>query len=235
MARDASFGIARRQATRKEDGTMDPPRTYLPAAGRDWALPLYDPFVALIGGTRTRDTLIAQAGLGAARRVLEIGCGTGTLVVRIKRRFPALEVVGLDPDPKALARAQRKADRAALAIRFERAFADQIPDGDASFDRIFSSLMFHHIPAPEKLPSLREALRVLTRGGSFHLVDLAAGGSRHGAAARALHSAEELRDNTEDRVLALMREAGFRDARKVDQDALVFGRVPIAYYRGIKD
>ena len=45
-------------------------------------------------------------------RVLDIGCGTGTLAVLIKRSHPEVEVVGLDPDPKALARAQQKADRA---------------------------------------------------------------------------------------------------------------------------
>jgi len=47
----------------------------------------------------------------AGQRILEIGCGTGNLTILVKTLYPAIEVVGLDPDPKALDRARRKADR----------------------------------------------------------------------------------------------------------------------------
>ena len=80
-------------------------RTYLPAAGRDWRLPLYDPFVKLLGGDAARRVLLDQAGLRPGQRVLDVGCGTGTLATLIKQLHPEVEVVGLDPDPKALARA----------------------------------------------------------------------------------------------------------------------------------
>src|SRR5215469_5905456 len=80
-------------------------RTFLPAAGRDWALPLYDPFVKLLGADAARRTLLQQADLRPGHRVLDIGCGTGTFVALIKRVHPEVSVAGLDPDPKALARA----------------------------------------------------------------------------------------------------------------------------------
>ena len=51
-------------------------RTYLPAAGRDWLLPLYDPIVKLLGGEAARTVLIDQAALRPGQRLLEIGCGT---------------------------------------------------------------------------------------------------------------------------------------------------------------
>ena len=85
-------------------------RTFLPAAGRDWLLPFYDPFVKLLGGDQARQRLLDQAALQDGHRVLDIGCGTGTFAVLIKRVHPDVEVVGLDPDPKALARAHRKAE-----------------------------------------------------------------------------------------------------------------------------
>jgi ubiquinone/menaquinone biosynthesis C-methylase UbiE len=80
-------------------------------------------------------------------------------------------VVGLDPDPKALAIAKRKAQRAGLAIQLDQGFSDGLPYPDASFDRVFSSLMFHHLKAEEKAATLREVRRVLRPGGSLHLLD----------------------------------------------------------------
>ena len=83
-------------------------RPYIPAAGHDWSLPLYDPFVKLLGADRARRALLDQAAIRPSQRVLDIGCGTGSLVILLKRLHPDVDVVGLDPDPKALARAQTK-------------------------------------------------------------------------------------------------------------------------------
>ena len=47
-------------------------RTYLPAAGRDWLLPLYDPIVKLLGGDTARKALVDQAALHSDQRVLEV-------------------------------------------------------------------------------------------------------------------------------------------------------------------
>jgi ubiquinone/menaquinone biosynthesis C-methylase UbiE len=203
-------------------------RTYLPAAGRDWALPLYDPIMTLAGAGPTRRILIDQAALRSGDRVLDIGAGTGTLLLVLKRLHPDVDVTGLDPDPKAIARARRKAARAALSIRFDRGFADSLPYPDASFDRVLSSFMFHHLPATEREATLREVRRVLRPGGALHLVDLA---GPETAGNRALHSEEQLRDNAEDRMLALMRQAGLAAPRMIEQGTMFFGRVRLVYYR----
>ncbi len=204
-------------------------RSYLPAAGHDWLLPLYDPLVKLAGGDRARRALFDQAALRPGHRVLDVGCGTGSFAAMIKCVHPEVEVAGLDPDPKALARASRKAEQGALSIRFEQGFSDRLPYPDASFDRVFSSFMFHHLPAEEKEPTLREVRRVLAPGGSFHLLDF--GGPEagvHGLLTRLIHSHERLKDNAEDHVVSLMKRAGLADARNVGHRAMLFGR--IAYY-----
>ena len=209
---------------------MESSRTYLPAAGRDWLLPFYDPIVKLLGGETARKALLDQAALRPGHHALEVGCGTGTLAMMAKRLHPAVEMVGLDPDPRALTRAQRKAVRAGVSIQFDQGFAGELPYPEASFDRVFSSFMFHHLPADEKSKVLREVRRVLRPGGEFHLLDFE--GPEDGAQgllARLLHSNDRLQDNSESRVLSLMKQAGLADPKKLSRRTMLFGRV--AYFR----
>jgi len=205
-------------------------RTYLPAAGHDWFLPLYDPFVKLLGGDSALRALLDQASMRPGDRVLDLGCGTGTLVVLIKQLHPDVEVVGIDPDPKALARASEKVKRAGFSIKLDRGFSDRLPYPDACSDRVLSSFMFHHLPGDEKATTMREVRRVLKPGGSLHLLDLS--GAEHGAAgflSRLFHSHDRMTANSADRILAFMNEAGLTDPKEVGRRSMLFTR--IVYYR----
>jgi ubiquinone/menaquinone biosynthesis C-methylase UbiE len=205
-------------------------KTYLPAAGHDWLLPLYDPFVKLLGGDRARRALIDHAAIRSDDRVLEIGCGTGTLVTLIKRLHPDVDVVGLDPDPKALARARRKAQQAAVSIQFDQGFSDDLPYPDASFDRVFSSFMLHHLDSEMKEKTMREVGRVLKPGGFIHLLDFGGPSSTsHGFLARLFHSSHRLRDNFDGGIITLMRQSGLADPKEVSHRTTLLG--PIAYYQ----
>jgi ubiquinone/menaquinone biosynthesis C-methylase UbiE len=199
---------------------------YLPAAGRDLFLPLYDPMVKLLGADRARKKLFDQAAVQPQHRILDIGCGTGTFVVAVKGWLPDAEVVGLDPDPKALARGRRKALRARVSVRFDEGFANALSYPDASFDRVFSSLMFHHLPHAAKLAALREARRVLSPGGSLHLLDFEQESAQsHNPIARWLHSSQRLEDNRGEQILSWMHEAGLADPHVVDSDRPIFGKI----------
>jgi len=186
---------------------MGSSRHYLPAAGHDWLLPLYDPLVSLLGGDTAREVLLDQAAIRPTDRILDIGCGTGTLAVLIKRQHAEVQVVGVDPDPKALARARRKAERAGVSVQFEQGYSEELPHGTASFDRVFSSFMLHHLPVPAKERTLQGVRRVLAPGGLLHVLDFGA----------------------EDRLLALLREAGFTDAKVVARQPILFAS--LAYYQ----
>lgn len=205
-------------------------RGFVPAMGRDWLLPIYDPLTKLLGLSRVRQALLGQAALGSRARVLDVGCGTGSLAVLIKQQHPTVDVVGFDPDPRALAKGDRKARRAGISIHFDRGFADALPYPDASFDRVFSSFMFHHLERAEKTQTLREVHRVLKPGGRLHLVDFAAS-AEHGAVSR-LHSHHRLADNAEHDVVALLTQAGFADPTITGTGAVLAGHLRIAYYRG---
>jgi ubiquinone/menaquinone biosynthesis C-methylase UbiE len=206
-------------------------KPYLPAAGHDWALPLYDPMTKLLGGVKARGELLLQAALEGRLRVLDIGCGTGTLAIEIKRSHPEIEITGLDPDPKALARARHKAEHAGVAVPFQQGFGGEVPFPDASFDRVLSSFMFHHLPRDEREKMLREVRRVLSPGGSLHLADFTRPEQRHGVLARWIHSSPHFAENSDDRILGLMRQAGFASATKISDGAMLFGLLHISYYR----
>ena len=215
----------------------EPRKEFLPAAGRDVFLPLYDPLVSLMGGDRARQELIKQANIEPDQRVLDIGCGTGTVVVLLKRKFPTAQIVGLDPDPKALRRAQKKVRRAGVAVQLDQGFADELPYEEGAFDRVLSSFMFHHLEEPDREKMLREVLRVLKPRGSFHLLDFAGGEDRaHGRWGRLVNSHALLKDNSQQRILQQMKRAGFANAEKVKDGSMLFGLLPTAYYRaGLDD
>jgi ubiquinone/menaquinone biosynthesis C-methylase UbiE len=206
-------------------------RAFVPGMGVEWLLPLYDPLTTLMGLDRWRRELIDQAELQPLYRVLDIGCGTGSLAALLKGLYPTVEVVGLDPDEKALARAARKARRAGLVIQFDRGFSDELGYPTASFDRVFSSFMFHHLGRSDKESTLREIRRVLQPGGRLELLDFDGPDSGHRTHLRFLHSHGRLSDNAEGTVLALMTGAGLADARTTRRSALLGGFIRIAYYQ----
>src|ERR1700741_5275468 len=136
-------------------------KKYIPAASHDWLLPFYDPFVKLLGAEGARKKLLDQAAIQPGFRILDVGCGTGSFAILIKRLHPAVDVIGLDPDPKALVRAKRKAERALISIRLNQGFADELPYQNRTFDLFFSTFMFLHIPVDKKEKVLHEIRRVL--------------------------------------------------------------------------
>jgi SAM-dependent methyltransferase len=205
-------------------------RQYVPAAGRDFFLPLYDPISRLFGFQAALEALLVQAALRPGHLVLDVGCGTGTLAIAIKQRWSDVDVTGVDPDPRALARAARKAARAAVPVRFTQGFGDALPHADATFDRVFSTMMFHHLGTEDKPRVLAEIRRVLKAGGRLEFMDFA--GGTHGFLAQIVHGHQPLAPAGDDRLLRRLRDAGFADAwRTGDRDTL-FGR--IAYYEAVE-
>lgn len=211
-------------------------RAFLPASGHDLFLPFYDLTVSLLGGNRARRDLVVQANIISGQRILDIGCGTGTLAVMLKRNHADVEVVGLDPDPKALRRAKTKASQAGLSLQFDEGFADELPYAENSFDRVFSSFMFHHVEEQYREKTLREVARVLKPGGSFHLLDFT-GDHEHGShgllshIGHLMHFSDRLKDNSDERILQLMHRAGFTRTEKLNESRMLFGLLHTAYYR----
>jgi ubiquinone/menaquinone biosynthesis C-methylase UbiE len=190
---------------------------YLPAAGRDAFLPLYDFITAALGATRARAQLLDQAQIVPGQRILDIGCGTGTFALQLLRRVPGVNFTGIDPDPKALARARYKATRAGLSPQFDQGYADRLPYEAASFDHIFSSLMFHHLGKQAKQATLNEVRRVLKPGGALHLMDFTG---------QILHGHTESESN----LLARFPNAGLANPRVTAHRKMLLGLATLSYF-----
>jgi SAM-dependent methyltransferase len=227
---DLSTALAEPAGTSIEGRAPSCRRIYLSAAGHTWLLALYDPLTRLLGVESVHRRLIELAGIRSGQRVLDIGCGTGNLTILIKRLHVATEVVGLDPDPGALARARRKSDRENLAIQWDRGFAEDLPYPGGTFDHVTSAFMLHHLSLDAKMRALREVERVLASRGSLHVVDFDRGhDSSAGLLARLIHRSERLRDNVGETMMRLMRSAGLADAHEVAHRSTIVGRV--AFYQ----
>ncbi len=184
---------------------------YIPAFSYGSLTTFYD----LITGLTMREftfkrRLVDQARITKGERVLDLGCGTATLTILIKESHPEAEVIGLDGDPKVLEIARTKIAKAGLDITLDRGIAFELPYPDSSFDRVLSSLLFHHLTRESKRRTLGEVFRVLRPGGEFHLADF---GKPNNVLtyliSLVMRHFEEDRDNIDGLMPKFIKEAGF--------------------------
>lgn len=105
------------------------------------------------------------------RRILDLGCGTGSTTLLLKQAFPQAEVIGIDLSPYMLVVANDKAQKSGVSIQFRQANAEQTGFPDASFDLVTASLLFHETPPDVAVNILRECFRLLTVGGEVLILD----------------------------------------------------------------
>jgi len=145
---------------------------YIPAAGWRLLTPLFDPVMAVTTRERRwRSEVVDEVLETSPATILDVGCGTGTLLVQLARRAPKVRVIGLDGDPDILERAAAKAHAAAADVELVNGLADSIPLEGASVDCAVSTLVFHHLAPETKRRALEEIRRVLRPGGRLVIAD----------------------------------------------------------------
>ena len=210
---------------------------YVPALSFNWLTPYYDAVV----GTTTREgafkkALIQQAGIKTGHQVLDLASGTGTLAIWVKQSQPLAIVAGVDGDPAILSIATRKAKKANVAVRFDQALSYSLPYPAAHFDRVLSSLFFHHLTWEKKQRTAHELFRVLKPGAELHIADW---GYPTNALMRGLFLSIQLLDgfkNTQDNVLGklieLFKQAGFSKVAQRQTFSTIYGTM--ALYSAVK-
>ena len=210
---------------------------YVPALRHDWLTPFYDVIVRLTTRERRfKHALIDQPRLEPGLRVLDLATGSGTLALWMKQDQPTLDLSAVDGDPNILAIARRKAAKANAEIQWLQALSTELPFPALHFDRVVSSLFFHHLTWDAKLRTAREVFRVTKAGGELHVADW---GRPQGPLMRGLFVGIQLldgvdntRDNVAGRLVPLFEQAGFIDVATTQAFNTMFGT--LALYRATK-
>lgn len=145
---------------------------FTPALGRAKLTSVYDLAIRMLTRELTwRSALLEQVRPRNGEVILDVGCGTGTFAIMLKRAAPKARIIGLDPDPHILKRAAAKAVASGVEIEWRQGFARDAANTGETFDKIVTSLVFHQVGMAEKRTGIAALLAASRPGGEVHIAD----------------------------------------------------------------
>jgi len=213
-------------------------KSFTPAAGFPALTPLYDSAVSILTREETwRSALLKEISPSPDDRILDVGCGTGSLILRMKLICPTADIHGIDPDENILQRAKRKLSKKSLEAIFHQGFLNAQSSTELGyFSKVTSSLVFHQTPIEEKSNIIKSIKSMLKPGGKIFIADY--GKQRSMAMKMLFRSTIQLLDglndtqpNAEGCIPLMLVEAGFDEVVESLVVATVTGSISI--YSGI--
>jgi ubiquinone/menaquinone biosynthesis C-methylase UbiE len=210
----------------------DKPNRYISALSFRWLTPLYDPILKWIMREATfKHRLIQQANIQPGMKVLDLGCGTGTLTLMLKRAHPEAEITGMDGDPQVLDIARNKSR--GTIIHWDEGLASSLLYPDSVFDRVVTCLVIHHLITDDKRRAFKEIYRVLKPQGELYVLDF---GAPHSfipsLMTKYMRRLEEAADNFDGLIPHFITEAGFGGVDEAEHFITIFG--PLSTWRAVK-
>ena len=209
-------------------------QSFTPALGYSRLTPVYDVAIAALTRERTwRDALVHAMCPTSGDRILDVGCGTGTLALKLKGLAPEASVVGIDPDPQVLARARKKGQAGSLVVDWREGFlTGEFVSAIHPMNKVVSSLVLHQTPVDEKRRILALIYQVLEPGGTLHIADY---GLQRTTLMRiffrrtvqAIDGTEDTAPNADGKLLNYMQEAGFDPVEELKVIPTLTGSISI--------
>lgn len=178
----------------------------------------YDPITQYVlppNETLVRQGLVERIRV-KPRRILDLGCGTGSTTLMLKQAYPQAVVIGLDLSPYMLVRAEDKAKKAGLDIQWQHGDAEHTGLMANSFDLVTASLLFHETPPAVTQAILDECFRLLTVGGEVLILDGSQKTLRHLDWLNNIFEEPYIRDFAAGSLEAWMGKAGFEAVQSDD-------------------
>lgn len=207
-------------------------QNFIPALRFHWLTNAYDKLVGLTMPEKEfKNNLLAEAHIHTGDKVLDFGVGTGTLSLMAYAQQPNAIYFGVDVDSHILKIAGEKIKEAKAQITLQLYDGAALPFADNSFDRVLSSLVFHHLSRKQKANALKEIYRVLKPGGELHIADWgkAANGMMRTLfyLVQLLDGFENTSDNVDGKLPTIICFAGFNDIVVKQKINTVYGTLEL--------
>jgi ubiquinone/menaquinone biosynthesis C-methylase UbiE len=212
-------------------------KEFIPALGYDWLTSFYDLAIKLtMPEKKFRTKLIDELEPNNNESILEFGFGTGQNIILAHQRNENTKLTGIDIDPKVKSIAEHKIKKLGFDITLDLYDGNTFPYSENSFDKVFSSLVFHQLDKETKLSCLKEIYRVLKPNGQLIIGDWGQAKSRKMRFAfyivQILDGFKTTNDNVNGLIPNFILQAGFKNARETDFINTKIGTY--SYYKATK-
>ena len=216
---------------------MTDKKEFIPALGYDWLTGFYDLTIKLtMPEKKFRAKLIDELDPKDNEIILEFGFGTGQNIILAHQRNDKAKLIGVDIDPKVRKIAEYKIKKIGLDITLDLYDGKTFQYADNSFDKVFSSLVFHQLDKETKLSCLKEIYRVLKPNGQLTIGDWGQAKSKTMRVAfyavQILDGFKTTNDNVNGLLPKFIEQAGFRNVTETDFINTKIGTY--SYYKATK-